>query len=48
MSIYMPCAILLIIPVRKLHDDNESIEFQGPFLGTNQTNKTPSEQNSKA
>ena len=27
MSIYMPCAILIIIPVRKLDDDNESIEF---------------------
>ena len=26
-SIYMPCAILLIIPVRKLDDDNESIEL---------------------
>ena len=29
-SIYMPCAILLIIPVRKLDDDNESISWDKP------------------
>jgi len=35
----MPCALLLIIPVRKLEDENESIAFLSPYLGRHQTNQ---------
>lgn len=35
----MPCAILLIIPVRKLEDKNKSIAFYSPYLGKHQTNR---------
>ena len=35
----MPCALLLIIPLRKLEDENESIAFLSPYPGTHQTNQ---------
>ena len=35
----MPCALLLIIPERKLEDENESIAFLRPYLGRHQTNQ---------
>ena len=35
----MPCALLLIIPVRKPEDENESIAFLSPYLGRHQTNQ---------
>ena len=35
----MLCALLLIIPVGKLEDENESIAFLSPYLGRHQTNQ---------
>ena len=35
----MPCALLLITPVRKLEDENESNAFLSPYLGRHQTNQ---------
>ena len=46
----MPCALLIIIPVRKLEDENESIAFLSPYLGRHQTNQNVerTEQNRKS
>ena len=35
----MPCALLLIISVRKLEDENESNAFLSPYLGRHQANQ---------
>ena len=46
----MPCALLLIIPVCKLSDENESIALSSPYLGRHQTNQNVerTEQNRKS